>query len=219
MSSKRTDTVRAKLGWDQKKRREAKLSSLLEHIFDRMLETDAEFDRDVGGLRAVLGEDVEAVAVRIAEGEGAGRIVDINITSFRIDPLRGEARELVGHADASVEAGGVAGVLVDGLVGLKLEAVSEFIAFLTYGWCREVRGLVIEPSPDDNVSPVFVRVVKGVPGVDSEGPDVAGSPQLRKRIPILICGKDRRTIINGQQAIQCCGLEAEVVVVELQHDA
>jgi len=52
-----------------------------------MLEANAELDRDVGGRRTVLGEDVEAVSVGIAEGEAAGRKGYIDITSFRVEPL------------------------------------------------------------------------------------------------------------------------------------
>src|ERR1700678_3472947 len=158
----------------KEKRGEPLFSFQEHHLRQRILELNTEFDRDVRGLRAVLGEDVESVTVRISEGECAGLIIDEDIASFRIQPLRGEVGELVGHTDSSVEAGGVAGVLVDRSVGLEFFGPKKGFLFLNRR-CREVRSLVIEASADYDVGAVFVRVIEGVLGVDGEGPDMTGT--------------------------------------------
>ena len=63
------------------------------------LETDTERDGNISGLRAVLGKDVEVVAVGITKGEWAGRVESVNVPTFNIKLLGGEAGELVSHPD------------------------------------------------------------------------------------------------------------------------
>ncbi len=70
-------------GRDKKKRREARLSAFfIVRGLRTALETETEGDWDIACLLAVLGEDVEAVAVGIAVGEGAFRVERVDVAPF-----------------------------------------------------------------------------------------------------------------------------------------
>src|SRR5271168_961667 len=98
-------------GMDQKKRREANLSSLPEHCLrEGSLEEDAELDRDVAGLRTVLRECVE-VGRGATDIERPWAVVDEDVTNLPVEPLRGKARELIGHADSGIETRSITRVL------------------------------------------------------------------------------------------------------------
>src|SRR5450432_3111927 len=96
------------------------------------LEAQPERDWDVGGARAVLGEDV--VVVRIGGGAGLGvwlgLVVGPDIAGLGEEAFTGEARRLEGEAEAAIRTEGIACVLVDSLIGLVLIAAVVDVAIL-----------------------------------------------------------------------------------------
>src|ERR1700733_14504 len=161
---------------DQKKRRGESLFSS-GTLSSRGLEEDAELDRDVAGLRTVLRECVE-VGRGATDIERPWAVVDEDVTNLSVEPLRSKARELIGHADSGIETRSITRVLIDGLVGLILEAAIEWIAVGANRRRGEVGGLMIEPDADNGISTIFVAIVESVFRIEGEGPDVARTAEL-----------------------------------------
>ena len=68
------------------------------------------------------GKTLKPFPLRVAKGEGARRVEGVDVAAFDEEPFSGEAGELIGQAEASIHAEGVAGVFVDGLIGLVTDS-------------------------------------------------------------------------------------------------
>ncbi len=112
-------------------------------------ETDSELDWDISGSVAVLGIEIPAgIAVENARRAGRGDAVallveDEDVSGFGVEPLVGELGELVRDSKPAIEPEGVAGVVVDDLVGGVLIAAVIVVAVRASRRYGEVSDLVV----------------------------------------------------------------------------